>query len=237
MKAKLMLMILGLSMLLMTGCANSTQLTDDEEDMIAEYAAGLVLKYDKKYDQALIEPTEEQEEPEEVVPEITPTPSPTPTPAPTKNEITQESGSNDKPNTNLQANADFTEVIGIKGLTIEYSGYKTVKSYSDPYFTIESEDGKQLVVVNFKVTNTAAKDIVMNLANSEIAYQLDINTGTFGKPLLTFLDNDLRFIDTTVEAKKSKDTVLIFSISEKIDMNVVNVIISRNDKTAIVKLK
>lgn len=230
MKFKLLLVVTGMSLLLLTGCGSSISLTDNETSIVAEYVGGLVLKYDKNYEDSLIVPEDILEE------DVQATVTPTPTTAPSDEGVNNANDTVSK-DSNKQANADFTEVIGIEGLTVEYSGYKTSDNYSDPYFTIESGDGKQLLIVGFDVKNTTKKDVAMNLGNSDISYQLDINTGTFQKPLLTFLDNDLRLIDTTVEANSTLKTVLVFNVSDKINLDVVNVIISRGDKTAIVKLK
>lgn len=224
MKLKLLLVVAGMSGLLMTGCSSSMNLTENETNVIAEYVAGVVLKHEKNYTEALILPKIA----EEIEAKITPTPSVDNGQVVT--DTTKKEG-------NLQANADFTEVIGIAGLTVEYSGYKTMNNLSDSYFTIESGDGYQLLIVNFKVTNTTKKDIDIKLGTSNIVYQVDINQGDFYKPLLTFLDNDLRLLDTTVKAKDTLETILVFKVKEDINLDIANVIISRDDKTAIVKLK
>ena len=217
-------------MLVLTGCASSISLTDNESDLVAEYIAGLMFKYDTNYEEALIPPEEVNEE---VVVTISPSPTPVSMNGSDKGTISQ----NEIKDGNVQANADFTEVIGVKNLEIEYVGYEEKDSLSDNYFNIESGEGKNLVIVKFKLKNTSDKDIKLNLTKSNILYQLDINTGNFQKPLLTFLDNDLRMIDTTIKAKSSLDTVLVFNVSAKVNLDVVNVIVSHSHKTAIIKLK
>lgn len=217
-------------MLVLTGCASSISLTDNESDLVAEYIAGLMFKYDSNYEEALIPPEEENEE---MVVTISPSPTPVSMNGSDKGAISQ----NEIKDGNVQANADFTEVIGVKNLEIEYVGYEEKDSLSDNYFNIESGEGKNLVIVKFKLKNTSDKDIKLNLTKSNILYQLDINTGNFQKPLLTFLDNDLRMIDTTIKARSSLDTVLVFNVSAKVNLDVVNVIVSHSHKTAIIKLK
>lgn len=228
-KFKIFLAVTGLSMLLLTGCASSISLTDNESDVVAEYIAGLMFKYDKNYEEALILPEESEEE------VVKATPTPTQGAISDSDKVTTSQNSNH--DANLQAVSDFTEVIGVKNLKIEYSGYEVKDSISDDYFNIESGKEKNLVIVKFKLINTSSKDIPLNLTKSNISYQLDINTGNFQKPLLTFLDNDLRLIDTTVKANSTLDTVLVFDVSDNVDLNVVNVIISNLQKTAIIKLK
>ena len=230
MKLKLLLVVASMSGLLMTGCDSSRNLTENETNIIAEYVAGVVLKHDKNYKEALILPEIVSED------EKTQTVTSTPTPTPGSNNTQPGANANNQIG-NTQANADFTEVIGIKGLTVEYSGYKTMDDLSDSYFTIESGSGYQLLVAKFNVKNTTKKEIDIELGSTNIVYQIDINQGIFQKPLLTFLDNDLRLIDSTVKAKDTLETVLVFKVKDDIDLDTVNVIISRGDKTAIVKLK
>lgn len=217
-------------MLFLTGCVSSISLTDNESDLVAEYIAGLMFKYDTNYEEALIPPEEEKEE-------VVVTISPSPTPVLINDSDKGTTSQNENKDGNVQANVDFTEVVGVKNLEIEYGGYEVKDSLSDNYFNIESGEGKSLIIVKFRLKNTSDKDINVNLTKSNIMYQLDINTGNFQKPLLTFLDNDLRMIDTTIKANSSFDTVLVFNVSEKVNLDVVNVIISHSQKTAIIKLK
>lgn len=217
-------------MLFLTGCVSSISLTDNESDLVAEYIAGLMFKYDTNYEEALIPPEEEKEE-------VVVTISPSPTPVLINDSDKGTTSQNENKDGNVQANVDFTEVVGVKNLEIEYGGYEVKDSISDNYFNIESGEGKSLIIVKFRLKNTSDKDINVNLTKSNIMYQLDINTGNFQKPLLTFLDNDLRMIDTTIKANSSFDTVLVFNVSEKVNLDVVNVIISHSQKTAIIKLK
>lgn len=234
-KLKIFLAITGLSMILLTGCASSISLTDNESDIVAEYVAGLVFKFDKNYEEALIDPEEDGEE-NEVVATLTPTTSPSPTSVEGENVDSTKKG-NSNTDANIQANSDLAEVIGFKKLSIEYSGYEVKENLSDSYFNIESGEGKKLLIAKFKLKNNTKKDVTLNLSNTEVLYQLDINTGNFQKPLLTFLDNDLRLIDTAVKANSTLDTVLVFTVPDNVNLDVVNVIISRAHKTAIVKLK
>ena len=62
------------SLVILNGClADTYPLTEEEQNIIAEYAAGVLLRSDSSYTQALISPT----------PTPSPTPAPSPTPEPT----------------------------------------------------------------------------------------------------------------------------------------------------------
>lgn len=226
-KKRLLLALAVVSMFGLTGCANSIRLTEKENGIIAEYLAGVLLSQQKSYEQALIEPSP------------TPTPEPTKAPEPTK-KPTQTSGSGNSWNdysSNIQANADFTEVIGMKNISIEYTGYDMVNSFSDEYFSLDASKGKQLLVMKFDVKNALKKPVKLQLADANIQYQLDIDAGTMVKPQLTFMLNDLRYIDLEIGSKETKETILIFEVPKKQEIKAANLIISKENQTAIVKLK
>ena len=229
-KKRLLLALAVVSMFGLTGCATSIRLTDNENDIVAEYLAGVLLSQQRSYDQALIEPS----------PSPTPEPTLTPTPSndgkPTQ-DSSQGSASGNESSSNVQANADFTEVIGIKNFTIEYTGYDMVSSFSDEYFSLDASKDKQLMVIKFNAKNKSKNAIKLQLADADIQYQLDINTGTIVKPQLTFMLNDLRYIDLEIGGKESKETIVIFEVPKKQEIKTANLIISKDEKTAIIKLK
>lgn len=226
-KKRILLCLAVVSMFGLTGCASSIRLTEKENNIVAEYLAGVLLSQQRSYDQALIEPT--------------PTPIPTVTPTPSSPEkpstVSNNGNTSGKTGSNVQANADFTEVIGIKNLTIEYTGYDMVNSFSDEYFSLDAAKDKQLMVIKFNVKNTSKNATKLQLTNADIQYQLDINMGTMLKPQLTFILNDLRYIDLEIEGKKTKEAIVIFEVPKKQEMKTANLIISKDEKTAIIKLK
>lgn len=229
-KKRLLLALAVVSMFGLTGCATSIRLTENENNIVAEYLAGVLLSQQRSYDQALIEPSP------------SPTPAPTLTPTPSKDgkptqHSSQGNASGNQSSSNVQANADFTEVIGIKNLTIEYTGYDMVSSFSDEYFSLDASKNKQLMVIKFDVKNSSKNAIKLQLSDAEIQYQLDINTGIIVKPQLTFMLNDLRYIDLEIGGKESKETIIIFEVPKKQEIKTANLIISKEEKTAIIKLK
>ncbi|ABX43213.1 hypothetical protein [Lachnoclostridium phytofermentans] len=228
-KKRLLLSLAVVSMFGLTGCASSIRLTENENNIIAEYLSGVLLSQQRSYDQALIEPS--------------PTPIPvatvTPTPSAEKPSTVSNKGNTNGHQTgaNIQANSDFTEVIGIKNLTIEYTGYDIVNSFSDEYFSLDASKGKQLMVIKFNVKNTSKNATKLQLTDAGIQYQLDIDMGTILKPQLTFILNDLRYIDLEIGGKETKEAIVIFEVPKKQEMKAANLIISKDEKTAIIKLK
>lgn len=234
MKKRWLLVGLMISMLGLTGCTSAVPLTDDQENMIAEYMAKEILDSQEGYTQALIEPT--------------PTPTPTPTAEPTVTQPpkaldTPTSGPSDQTSpgsdlaSNQQANADFAQVIGMTNIKVEYTGYETVKELTEGSFHLEPSKGKELFLIQFDVTNTSKKEISFNLGSLDISYLLDLNTKLKVHPLVTLKDNDLRFIDLVIKAGETKHTLILFELDQKVKIKQANLIISREDKTAIIELK
>lgn len=107
---KKMCLLLGLCMLglSVTGCTKAVELTENEQEIIAEYAASALLKYDKGYNSkyktdamtkakveaALMEKAKEEKMTEKPEPTPTPTPqvqtTPTPQPQPTPTPVPEQ---------------------------------------------------------------------------------------------------------------------------------------------------
>lgn len=232
MKKNIVLFTAIFSAVFLTGCANTYKLTDRENDAIAEYIAGLLLSYDANYEQTLVQPEEEVEKPEET------------TKIEEETEKAEEE-SKDKvagnaagsTESNQQANADFTEVIGVPGISMKYVKYSLRENYTSDYYVLEPNKGEQLLVVEFDIINSYKTEKTLSLGSANIQYQLDVNSGTFIKPLLTFLDTDLRYLETTVPAKDKKTGILVFSVPKELKTEGMNLIISKESQTAIVKIK
>jgi hypothetical protein len=219
----------------LTGCTKALPLTEEEEGMVAELMAKELLESQEGYTQALIEPTEVPEPTKAVAIPVTATATPTATPIPLP--IVEPTKIITDDLSNQKANADFAQVMGMSNIDVEYIGYERLKSLTDGSYNFQATDGKELLVVKFNVKNTSKKELQFNLTDLDISYQLDINTEDKIKPIVTLKDNDLRFIDLKINANGARETVLIFAIDESLKIDKANLIISRDNKTAIIKLK
>lgn len=209
------------------GCSKISP-TEEQNDMIAQYLAGIILRNEVNYTEKL----------------VTPTPAPSPTLNPTVTEKPDNTDTNhtdsNKEDSNSQQTQpvlDFTQVIGIDGLKFSYEKYERINEIFDGIQNINSEDGKQLLIISFKIENTSTQPITINLGDKKINYELDLGQDKKLKPLLTFLEEDLRFLNTTIKAGESQTGVVLFSIDKDQKMDSVNVIISENSKTTTIVLK
>ena len=236
---KMGLVLMTLMMLSLTGCIHEYQFSEEATDVVAEYMAGTLLENDKNYETKLLdweelETTDQDDDTKEA----------------------DSSGSKDKDgesdqDTKAPESEDsttkpvkeytFTEVIGVENINITYNSYKLCSVYpedeTNAYFSLTPLEGNQLLVASFTAENLTKKETRLDLRKSKVDYQLDINVGTIYKPLLTLLENNLKYIDMKIGAGKKEEVLLIFEISKDIKMDDINLIISNGAKTEIIDIK
>ena len=147
-------------MIMTTGCSMGVDLDSKENDLIAEYAAGVVLLhshyYDDRYDKPWMypadteEPTTEAPSTEEPATETSGTENPTSESQSKENETgdrpsqgDNETSSNDNPSsdgekpTETPEELNLTEVFGTHPVEVKYTDYSVYDSYDvdpDGYF-------------------------------------------------------------------------------------------------------
>lgn len=243
---------IGVSMLLclLGGCLSVPPLTDAEMDTVAEYAASLLLKYDKNYETPLYYM-------EELETRLTPTPTPTPKPlkptaAPTPvAESTKPSGNNSGQDAKPEAtptpiplynqeetSRQLTEIIAVDNISVACKGWEARKSVqSEEYFSLMAKDGRQYIVVSFLLENTTANDLVFNASDKGLKYAIDVNTGTVSGVSISMLQNDMQYMEIPVPAGSTAEAALVFEVAEE-DMQTIHLIVEDKEENVVfVKLK
>jgi len=226
----ILLLLFGL-----TGCIKEYTLKEEQSDAVAEYMAGKLLEYEDTYEQDLVLEDELMEAGQEDSAQII---SPT---------AVAENPSSDSNNTEgtieeTDASIDYSlaEVIGVEDFDIQYKGYTVTETYPEDsdstYFSLTARKGNQLLAVAFDLKNTTKSKKTLNLSKSKVLYQLDINVDTIYKPSLTLLENDLQYIDISVAGGKTEQVLLIFEVAKTTDLSDVNLIVSKDKKTKIIKI-
>lgn len=205
--------VLAVSVLSLTGCADIKNLSEEQENEIAEYAAGVLLQNSDKYSYRLI--TKEEKEVTE-----TPTPMPaTPTPTPTSaaaqaSDAPQES----QPEQTAAAPEDSKKEVSLddlyhlKGVSVLYTSYRLADKYGSSQ--IRAEQGKKLLVAEFSLkNNSGAKKKVKLIDRRKITYQLNVD-GTTYSPQISLLENQLDYLETVIAKGKSQKAVLVFQVDK-----------------------
>lgn len=256
---KLLLLIVVFCTFTLTGCAQLIDLTDEESDVLAEYMAGTVLKYDRNYTDALIEPKKQADTTktaemadtvdETVIDSVEETvvlnnsvkkeSIQQVSEGTTSNSLETTSSKEDNKDNETVSKLRYTNKFKNGNFSITYNDYKIYDSYpsSNDYFSLETNPDRQIFVVTFQIKNLSDKTEKIDLINSGFNYELQVNSGTTYKPKLTLLNNDIQYINMDIAAGKSQEALVVFDVLRDVDMSKINLIISNQDKTAAVQIK
>ncbi len=187
----------------LTGCTTGVDLNDEQNNLVAEYAAGVLVNHSYKFQNKYA-----QEETTTQTPVINPSDEAT-TPA-------------DGETTAVQTDPtlfDCAGKLGMGGVSIHYSSYITTKEYpenEDALFTFAAEDGYELIVVSFTINNPTAADIVLNTYAGKPVFRAVINGraqyNNYGNLLLNDISN---LKDVTIKAGDNYNAVLVFMVEEQ----------------------
>ena len=216
---KLVLSVIVLCTCIVTsGCTQVIDLTEDETRLVAEYAADLLLSYDRGYTDRLNEGEEEHLEEASTQEDAQ---SETTTEVVTEEEeATQGSESKTTEVTTVQGTSqDIAEIAGVQGTSITYKDYEIVDQYPtgdnvNDAVQVDAPEGSRLLVVHFVVKAVSDQPVDVSLMDQSIDYKLLCNDTLAAKPMLTILTNDLATLETTATPGQDSDAVLIFQISK-----------------------
>lgn len=244
--------------LLLTGCNEVIDLTDEQSELVAEYVAQILLKHDRYFDdrikdgqekiekmtESLSEDDFSSESTTEIVEETT---TELPTEATTEDaehkteEQMQEEESENIPINNEE---DIAKIAGIKGASILYKDYLITKQYpaideEGKFIYLDAAKGHSLFVVRFRVQNTANDVVSISLFDKEIKYRIVCNQRDVANPMLTILMDDLGTLETKVKAKEEQEAVLVFQIvdSMKDSLETVDLKVNFDDVDNVIKIK
>ena len=253
MKKRILLAGLSLMLCMLAGCLEATPLNDAEMDAAAEYAASLLLKYDKRYETPLYYAEEREVR-------LTPTPTPTPKPKnPTATPTPVAESSNPSGNNaaggasaatpvptatpvplynQAETTKQLTQLIAVEDITISCNGCELMESVvSNNYFSLQAKEGRQYAVVSFTLTNNSNRDINFDASGKGLEYSIDVNTKDKSRVSLSLLENDLQYMEILVPASGSAEAVLVFEIADT-EINTLHLIIEdKEDNTVFVKLQ
>ena len=221
----------------MTGCGliEPTGLNEEDEELVAEYAAGVIMRYsaDKKGGLGDLRPT--------------PTPIPwvdpadvAPTEAPEEEENENEN-EEETPMEEVEERDDLAQpavssgfdghnlasTIGIDGFDITYEGFETADIYPDGAgddlsFSMQATPGRKLLVVHLNVINEDAQDKLCDVLSCNVKFRVLINGTNRVNEQMTILLNDLKSYNETIPGNGSADTVLVFEVEDQVVENIDN---------------
>lgn len=225
-KSVVMVCLLCTGMVALTGC-ESLDYTPEQEDVIANYAANILLRHDKNYKSDYIseEETTSKEEVTKVTEEETTT---------VDNSVNGDCNSDGSDNGtnigNISGANDVTSALYLpEGVTAQYVDYDVVDQYPDDsstdLFVMKAVENSKLLVVKFNLTNTTSQDISVNIMSSVQKFKGIVNDAKKYNAQLTLLLDALNTYEGTLQAGTSQTLVLVYQtqLDEKNDVKSLSV--------------
>lgn len=235
-KRRLLAGLIACGIFVTTGCGQVIDLTDEENHLIAEYAAELLLKYDRNYDtrynpDELEDTTETMTETDaatEATTEVVTTTEPATTEqdAPADGQTTQAQPVTDEAvkediGATVDSDFDIAAFVGESRISVRYAYYMVVDSYPSydqdgMYIEVQAPEGYKLLVLKFEVENKTNEDQAVDLYNKDVNYNIVVDNSRTTKQMLTILADDLYTYDKTIQASSREETVLLYTVSDSV---------------------
>lgn len=225
---------------MVTGCGEMPDLTQEETDLISEYAVGVLLKYDMGHRSRLVDTSaydveEEAELPEEENPEEESEPE-TEEPA----EVVDVSQDEEVAQPMISS---VEEYYGIPNVAISYTGYEMTDSYPPseegevPVFSMDASSGMQLLVLKFNVQNVSGQDQQMNMLGYGATFRVSVNGEASKGALATMLVNDMQTYDDVIPANTSVEMVSIVEVPQGTNVGSIEFILRGNGEDGTLTLQ
>lgn len=254
MKKKIFAMLFVGMTLIMTGCGNAIpDMTDEQLQTVGEYTAMLLLSHDVNYKSRLVDveslPTAESLDSSGDETLATPTPIPEETPAPENvgmdpTEDTPIVDLTDGQNGGVQETLSLEEILDLPGqLVLSYTGYEIADSYPQDaseaeYFTVDAENGKQLLVLHFNLQNPGEGTENVYIKGQSLVIKVSVN-GITSNSLATLLENDLAYYQGSVNPGESRETVILVEYDAQAlrDVASVEINVKNGEKNTTIRLE
>lgn len=225
--------------LLMTGCATVPDLTQNETELISEYAVGVLLKYDKRHRSRLVDISEYEfaEETEEPVEEVVEEPEPATEETAEVVDVSQDEEETQPAVSSVEA------YYGISNIMISYTGWEMADSYPPqaegeiPYFSMDASEGMQLLVLKFNAQNLTGDDQALNMMDYRATFRVSINGEASKGALATMLVNDMQTYDGVIPASSSVDMVSIVEVPRGTNPSTIDFILRGGEQDGTIRLQ
>lgn len=203
-----------LSVTLLGGCgAAPYDLTENEENVIVNYSAHVVAKYNTYQKEGLsyvdLEEESETDEPSE--------------PVSTESD-TQDTGaagagapSDGDSGAVLAQTATLNDLFGAEGLKIDYIGARIESSHMESeYFALYPSAGNLYLVLGIDITNEGTEPVTLDYLTMMPGFEVTVNDNVTAKSEITVLSDDLSSFEGTLAAGETRETVLLFQVPETV---------------------
>lgn len=204
--------VLLAAMFSLCGCADVKNMTEEEADMVAEYSAGVLLRYSETYPWRLVS----KEQREETQQDSTAAPVPTATPAgdmqatPGAVEAADEGAGGNQPDGSDAQEVALDDVYHIDGVSVRFVKAWSCKRYKN--IQVPIDESEKLVVALFQLRNTSSKEKKVSLMKRQIDYPLNINGAEYQLGISILEGNDMKYLNTTIAPGKKITAALVYNV-------------------------
>lgn len=243
MKKIAIFLLCTVSTLAFGACINTAQITDAEMDVIAEYAADVLLDHVSGHAPLLNVGEQQEAILLSATPTPTPTATPTPTPVPQGSSGGQSSGADvtPTPTPSTSDNVEFTAeelttLMNQKGCSFTYTGYEVADVYLDSSGILPAyaTDGKEFYILSFDVKNETNSKLRVNMLEgmekSTYEYTLQLNVNQTVKPSFYIVRESLDYLDLELAPNETKKAILLFEVKKDFEVEKAHLTIIRKDK-------
>lgn len=175
----------------LSGCIDAMpDMTDEQQALVAEYAADIILKHSKYYDDGLadlseleeVEPTAEEPEPEYIEEEPEDSIS-------EEYDLADEISEEQKELAEL-SNVSFAEALGFSDIDITFENFQVTDAYPDDDnagFFVNAPQGKNMLVMQFDLNNISNETVACDIASLEPGIYVSVNGSGEKKAMSTEL--------------------------------------------------
>ena len=245
-KMRLGIITMLCSVVMLAGCGNAIpELTEEQYDLVVEYAAGTLLKYDKNNENRLIELSELEEAERAAIAKAAVQES-----ASQAEESEKQAGEqaedvklidNTQPQEPIYASIE--EFLQLEQVTFKYTGCEIADEYPNHeqgeefFFVMSATEGKKLLVLKFQVDNTSGADVELNMNQLGTRFKIAVD-GEERNALTTMLLNDMTYYQGTIAAGESTELVLVIEIPAERAQGIttMELIMKNVDNTATISL-
>ncbi len=211
-------------MISLGGCGNAIpDMTEEQQNMVTEYAAQLLLKYDANYRSTILTEEQSREAEEELIRDAELAAL-----VQQQQAMQQAEKEDEKDNEETDSPAEpdapvYTDIDDFLGLSdsvdIEYAGYLVCDSYPESTEVNDwqgvaraTSSNSKLVVFTFTLTNVSGADYTLDMASLGAKFSFKINGEITKTSLTTLLTNDLVMYRNTIPAGEAADAVLLIEM-------------------------
>lgn len=247
--------LLIITAMFLTACTSIPSLTEEQEEMVSEYATALLLKYDSENHSRLVDTTPYKTEYETAVSQYESEKAAYYS-AKQKEEdkrreetLAQENAnSSTRPSHDGTGGAtvidktDIESVLGLKDITITCTGFDITDIYpkteKDLILTISGTKSADLLIIYLDVTNTAASSQTVDIASIQNPFKISVNGGGYALSLTTLvLEDDITTFNGTIGSGETRHLVLISEVKKGTTISKLNLRVTNKDKSATRVLK